>query len=334
MQKTARAGLAVARALRIGSGMTELTLRQVEVIRAVMLAGTIQGAATLLNVSAPGISRLVKHTEDLLGIRLFERKAGLFLPAAEAHAIFEMIHQVHHQIGNLNLAVAALQKGEGMRLSFASAPSIAQFIAARAIRGIRKRFPDLFIDLNILKIEETTDYLLLERGEFVVMSSAIDNPGFDCAPLARGRLVAILPEGHRLAAQADISVHDLAQEDFVGVDPGDPYGEILARPFTEAGITPRHALRGRFAQTVVSLVRHGLGVAIIDEFSVAEVYMPGLVRRPLREPSEISAWVVTKRGRELSSFAEFAIGRFRRELAQVVAGSDTRAGDQGLGGGI
>ena len=59
--------------------MKELTLRQVEVIRAVMMAGTIQGAAKLLNVSAPGISRLVKHTEESLDIRLFERKAGLFV---------------------------------------------------------------------------------------------------------------------------------------------------------------------------------------------------------------------------------------------------------------
>ncbi|MHC2381933.1 DNA-binding transcriptional LysR family regulator [Bradyrhizobium liaoningense] len=32
-----------------------MTLRQVEVIRAVMVTGTIGGAAKLLNVSAPGI---------------------------------------------------------------------------------------------------------------------------------------------------------------------------------------------------------------------------------------------------------------------------------------
>ncbi|WP_199257732.1 LysR family transcriptional regulator [Paracoccus binzhouensis] len=299
--------------------MKELTLRQVEVIRAVMMAGTIQGAAKLLNVSAPGISRLVKHTEESLDIRLFERKAGLFVPSTEAAAIFEMVHQVHRQMENLNTAVASLRKGEDVRLSFASAPSIAQFIAARAIRGIRTRFPDLFIDLNILKIEETSDYLLLERGEFVLMSSAIDNSALSSAPLAHGRLVAIVPEGHRLARQRAISVHDLAREPFVGVDPADPYGEILAQPFREAGIEPRYSMRGRFAQTVVSLVRHGLGVAVIDEFSVAEVYMPGVVRRPLAEPGGITAWVVTKKDRQLSSFAEYAIGRFRRELAAAVA---------------
>ncbi|WCR20370.1 LysR family transcriptional regulator [Paracoccus alcaliphilus] len=299
--------------------MRELTLRQVEVIRAVMMAGTIQGAAKLLNVSAPGISRLVKHTEESLGIRLFERKAGLFVPASEADTIFEMVHQVYRQMENLNTAVASLQKGEDVGLAFASAPSIAQFIAARVVRGVRNRFPDLFIDLNILKIEETVDYLLLDRGEFVVMSSPIDNSALDNELLARGRLVVIVADDHPLAAKSAISVHDLEGEDFIGVDPDDPYGALLAKPFRDAGITLRYAMRGRFAQTVVSFVRHGLGVALIDEFSVAEVYMPGVTRRPLVERAEITAWVVTRKGRHLSSFAEYTIERFRREMATAIA---------------
>lgn len=302
--------------------MKELTLRQVEVIRAVMMTGTIQGAARLLNVSAPGISRLVRHTEETLGLRLFERKAGLFVPASEAAAIFDMVHQVHRQVENLNSVVSSLRRGQDVRLSFASAPSIAQFIAARAIRGVRARFPDLFIDLNVLKIEETADYLLLERGEFVLMSSAIRNAALDSTLLAQGRLVAILPEGHPLAARPAISVHDLASQHLIGVDPADPYGEVLARPFREAGIAPQPMIRGRFAQTVVSLVRHGLGVAIIDEFSVAEVYMSGLVRRPLAEKAQIGAWVVSKKGRAMSSFAKFAIERLQRELTQAIARED------------
>ena len=51
-----------------------LTLRQIEVIRAIMITGTIAGAAKLLNVSAPGISRLMKHTERSLRLKLFERR--------------------------------------------------------------------------------------------------------------------------------------------------------------------------------------------------------------------------------------------------------------------
>ncbi|MCL5778239.1 LysR family transcriptional regulator [Limibaculum sp. FT325] len=298
--------------------MRDLTLRQIEVIRAVMMTGTIAGAAALLNVSAPGISRLLKHTEASLGVRLFERKAGLFIPATEAARVFEQVHQVYEKVENLSFVVGNLRRGRDAGLAFASVPSIAQFIASRALRRVRSRFPELYIDLNILTIEDAVDYLLLERGEFVAMSYAVENPALDCHLLARGEVVAILPHNHPLAGRQSISVHDIADEPLIGVDPSDPYGAIVARPFRDAGIEPRHAIRGRFAQTVVSLVRHGLGVALIDEFSVAEVYMPGLVRVRLSETVEVSAFAMQKRGRVLSSFAEHAIEALRHELSAAV----------------
>lgn len=291
-----------------------MTLRQVEVVRAVMMAGTISGAADLLGVSAPGVSRLVRHTEETLGLRLFERRAGRFVPSVEAGAIFDQLGQIHRDIENLGEVIAALHRGESASLAFASAPSIAQFIAARAVRGIRKRFPELFIDLNILKIEETVDYLLLERGEFVIMSSPVDSAGIESKALVTGCLVAIVPDDHHFAPRGVISIHDLIHEPLIGVDPNDPYGSILHQPFEAAGLTPQYALRGRFAQTVVSMVRHGLGVALIDEFSVAEVYMPGLTRLTLKEFSPITAHVARKKGRRLSSHAEFATTCLRQEL--------------------
>ena len=297
--------------------MSEITLRQIEVIRAVMLRGTISGAAEFLNVSAPGISRLIKHTEETLGIRLFERRAGLFVPSVEASKVFDQIREVYRGVENLQSSIGSLKKGADAALAFASAPSVAQFIAARAIKTVRAQYPDLFIDLNILKIEETIDYLLLERGEFVIMSSFIQNPAVACEALAKGPIVVILPEGHPLAARSQVSVQDLADEPLIGIDPADPYGALMEAPFRAAGVPMRHAMRGRFAQTLVSLVRHGLGVAVIDGFSVAEVYLPGLVRRPLAGAQALTVYAVQKKGRVLSGFADYTIQQFRRELTRA-----------------
>jgi DNA-binding transcriptional LysR family regulator len=301
--------------------MRDLTLRQVEVIRAVMMTGTINGAAEFLNVSAPGISRLVRHTEESLGVRLFERKAGVFVPAREAAPVFDQINQVYDKMAGLTYAVASLKQGRDTELAFASTPSVAQFLAARAVRQIRRRFPDLYIDLNVLKIEEAVDYLLLERGEFVVIGYRFPHPMLDFVPIGTGGLVAIVPEDHPLAAARRVSAAALAEHPLIGVEAGDPYGEITAGPFERAGIGRRLSIRARFAQTVVSLVRHGLGVAVIDEFSVAEVYLPGLVRVPLdpAEQVEISVYAAHKRGRVLSSFADFAIACFREELREATA---------------
>ena len=145
----------------------------------------------------------MKHAEDLLGVRLFERKGGTFLPAPEARAVFDQINEVYAKMEGLETAIGNLGSGESGALAFGSVPSVAQFILARAVVAIRRRYPALFIDLNVLKIEEAVDYLLLERGELVAMSYAFEHPSLAFTELGAGELVAILPEGHPLGAAAE-----------------------------------------------------------------------------------------------------------------------------------
>jgi hypothetical protein len=72
-----------------------LTLRQIEVIRAIMVTGTVGGAARLLNVSSPGISRVMKHAEASVGVKLFSRRGGRYARTPQANAIFNQINSVY-----------------------------------------------------------------------------------------------------------------------------------------------------------------------------------------------------------------------------------------------
>ena len=78
-----------------------LTLRQIEIIRAIMVTGTVGGAARLLNVSSPGVSRAMKHAEVSVGVKLFSRKGGRYSPTTEANAIFSQINGVYDKVEDL-----------------------------------------------------------------------------------------------------------------------------------------------------------------------------------------------------------------------------------------
>ena len=214
-----------------------MTLRQVEVIRAVMVTGTIGGAAKLSNVSAPGISRLVKYTERSLGIRFFQRQNGRYFPTPEAENIFEQINGVYKKVDDLSEIISKIGRGGLSELRIGSVPSISQVMVPRAIERVRRRYPDLGIDINILKLEEAIDYLLLGRGECVAMSYRLEHSGLDFMPLASGELYCIVPPGHELAGRKQVSAAEITRYPLIGIDPNDPYGRIMAEIFA------RHRLR-------------------------------------------------------------------------------------------
>jgi DNA-binding transcriptional LysR family regulator len=200
-----------------------LTLRQIEIIRAIMVTGTVAGAARLLNVSSPGISRVMKHAEASIGVKLFNRRGGRYSPTAQANAIFNQINTVYDRVEDLQFVISRIKRGANSELKIGSVPSIANIMVPRAVADLRKTLPNLLIEVDILKIEDAADYLLLGKGELVASSSKLDHSVLACEPLARGRLKCIVPETHPLARQARVTADEIVRYPLLGVDPNDPY---------------------------------------------------------------------------------------------------------------
>ncbi|MEQ8813449.1 MAG: LysR family transcriptional regulator [Thalassobaculum sp.] len=294
-----------------------ITLRQIEVIRAVMVTGTIAGAARLLNVSAPGISRLMKYTEDTLGFRLFIRRHGRYDPTPEARDVFDLVDTVYRKVGDLQTAIDRMKRGETKELSLGSVPSIANVMVPRAIERLRRRYPQLRIDINILKVEDAVDYLLLRRGEVVAMSYRFDHPIVTFEPLARGRLICVVPESHPLASEESVSARQIVGYPLIGIDPNDPYGSIMARIFTREGLTYDTTIRARFGSTVCSLVAADLGIAVIDQFTVAHGQVSGIRCLEIEEDTGFETYAAHRNDGPLSTYAENFVSTLRDEMRAV-----------------
>lgn len=292
-----------------------LTLRQIEIIRAVMVSGTIAGAARLLGVSAPGISRAMKYIEQSLKIEMFVRKQNRYYPTPEAEDIFEQINGVYKKVDDLRYAVDRLELGHGMRLKIASVPSLSNIMVPRAIRRLKAQYPDLDLDLDVIKVQEAQDYLLLGKTDLAVLSYGFDHPGIEVSSLACGSLRCMVPEGHELAARGRVAAADIARHPLVGVPPADPYGDIMTEVFRRLAIPFDMSMSVRFGVTTIGLVRAGLGVAIIDEFAVAHGVPPGVCILEIEEPTRFEAFYAVRRDRPLSRAAEAFLRLLRDELS-------------------
>ncbi len=298
-----------------------LTLRQIEVVRAIMVTGTIAGAAKLLNVSAPGISRLMKYTEDTLGVRLFNRRHGRYVPTPEARSIFDLLDSVYRKVEDLQFAIDQLGKGKGRELSFASVPSIANVMVPRAVERLRQQFPQLAIDINIVRLDEVVDYLLLARGEVAAVSSRFDHSIIDFAPLATGRLLCVVPIGSAWAGRTSVRPAEIVEHMLIGVEPNDPHGNIITEIFRREGLEYRTNIKARFGTTTSSLVAAGLGIAIVDEFTAAYGMLPGVKCLEIEAQTSFATYAAYRNDVALSVYAEVFVELLRAEM-RATAGID------------
>jgi DNA-binding transcriptional LysR family regulator len=248
----------------------KLSLRQIEVFRAVMVSGSINGASQMLRVSQPSLSRVVKRTEDVLGFTLFERVKGRLIPTKEAGSLLTMIGRVYQQLDELGDAVDRMTRGDTGLFRFGSTGSPGRCLVPAAIASLHRDLPKLTYHVDVLLIDQIIDYLLFQRGECVVSIFPIRHPLVQSKVLGHGNLVGLVPLGHPLAKRRQISVTELAKEFLISFEQETPHGAAVAELFRSASQIPRIGIQIRHIETAIGLVANGAGIAVVDEFAVAD----------------------------------------------------------------
>jgi DNA-binding transcriptional LysR family regulator len=73
-------------------------------------------------------------------------------------------------------------------------------------------------------------------------------------------------------------------------------------------------IRARFGTTVCALVKAGLGVAVIDQFTLAHGAFPDLELLRIVEPTKFETYIAVKRGAPQSLYIEHFIDCLRLEM--------------------
>lgn len=264
-----------------------LSFRQIEVFRAVMITKTVSGAARLLNVSQPGLTRMLHYTQDKLGFSLFERVSGRLIPTQEAILLFEEIEDIHEGIERLDIVIDRLQRGEDMVFRVGASPSLSHHIVPRALGAVRQKFPQLIIQFDVLSLQQIPDFLEKKEGEYTVSVFPVRHPNIVSRELGRLPLVCVLPQDHPLSADKQLKVADIAKEQLISFRANTPHGALIDSAFQEAGVERHVSTYVRFAETACSFVKNGLGVAIVDAFTVQGPIGEGLCVRPIEPIREL-----------------------------------------------
>lgn len=267
-------------------------LRQMEVFRAVMLTGSIKAAAQLLFASQPAVSRIISHTEQTLGLALFNRVKGKLVPTPEGEALYREVDEFYQQAVKVDEFARSLALGPSGTLRIAASPSLSRGLLSRTITQFVERYPNIHVNFRTTLLNSMPQEVLSNKVDLAVSVHPIEHPNLRIEPFTHGRMVCVVPLGHELAQLSAVRLADLARHPVITHDPGIPFGQLVAAACAKAGVELNSRIHIHQSDVACSLARSGAGVAIVDEFTAEGMGWTDLQTLPLVEEIALSPSIV------------------------------------------
>ncbi len=186
------------------------------------------------------VSAGVAALEKELGTVLFERSTKRVALTASGTALLPEALAAIDAVDRVRSSIAETRQGVRGRLRVGIFTNFRFVDLPRMFGEYHREYP--LVDLQLAASATGSTGLAddVRRGRVDVAFMGLprsDLVGFAALELARSRFVAVLPERHRLAERARISLADLAADDWVDSAPGFGNRIVLERAMAVAGIS-------------------------------------------------------------------------------------------------
>lgn len=247
-----------------------MSLLHFAAFRAVMLAGTVSGAAELLGRSQPAVSRLLDRLEDELGIPLFERRRGLVTPTPTARLLLDEIERAYVSLDALRAFAARLARGEGGEVSLAVMPALGISFVPRLIARFRECWPHTKVTLSVRMSAKIEEWAASQQIDCGLAETPFRRSGFRTEIFSDAPYIAAVPRGHRLAGRTRLGPADLQDGPLISWTSFVSARHLLDQALQSSGVRIDAAYETNFSVSAYEMVKDGIGIAVIDPYTAVQ----------------------------------------------------------------
>jgi DNA-binding transcriptional LysR family regulator len=267
-----------------------LDVQRLRVFRAVVASGSVQAAADHLGYTPSAVSQQLSALQRETGLVLFEKAGRGITPTPTAKVLAAESEEVMDGLARLGGVVDHLRDGRTGSMTIGAFSSAAQFWLPQVVKGLRREFPDLVIELSLNELGP--EPARPARRDVDLTTEPADSEGSERPGHRRHVLVeesyrVVAPRGHHLlrAHDAQVPMSALAAVPMIDNDFHETTCSlIVSQAARAAGFTPRYVARSEDHHTALAFVAAGIGVTILPELAVPEG-MAGVDSRELVGPT-------------------------------------------------
>jgi len=298
-----------------------MEIRQLEALMAIVTSGSVTAAGRLLGRSQPVVSRQISDLEHELGFILFARTRPTITLTPQGEDFYQEVRSVLADLQQLEARAQDIAAGQTRPLRIMVTADLAHGILPAALARVDGERPVFQQKLVIEEVlHETVGTALIEgRADIGLINLPIDYEQCRTHWCGRAPCMLALPADHPLAGRETVRLEGLGDTDVITL-----LGRYRMRyHLTNALVRategyPRRHIEASSQLAVISMVRAGLGVALLDPFTARGACMDGVVVRPIDVQIPYMIGVVSHQSRWLPDEALRLIDGLRKYVQQHI----------------
>ncbi len=247
-----------------------MDFQQLRIFRVAAASGGFTKASEQLNLSQSTVSQHMKHLEDSLNCQLFLRVGKRVYLNEAGKLLLNYADKIFSELNNAEMAVRelnTLQRGT-VRLGVGATTLI--YLLPRVLNGYRKKYPQIELIVSTASTESLMQSVSARTLDLaIVMQPVVTGSTLQIDPIMREELVVVIDSKHEIAGKNILTPEDLKRLPFISYLRQTSMRSLVESYFAAAGVEPNVTMELENIEAIKSLVRAGLGAAVLPRCSVA-----------------------------------------------------------------
>lgn len=177
--------------------LLRMTLRQLQVFRAVCEHGSYSRAAEEMALTQPAVSLQIRQLEELVGQPLFEYVGKKLYLTEAAEALKRASSDIFGRLESLDMQLSDLQGSLQGQLNLC-VESSAKYFIPHLFAEFRRQYPEVSLSLTVVNHALVVRRLTQSRDDLMIMSQVPQDMALDFMPFLENPIIAVAPPDHPL----------------------------------------------------------------------------------------------------------------------------------------
>ena len=227
-----------------------MTLRHLEIFRAVCTQESVTQAAERLNMTQPAVSMAIRELETFYGVRLFERMNRRLYITEAGRSLLQYADTVLSQFQE---SVQVLRQGGTRgRCRFGMTVTIGETWLPAILTRLKEKLPELDVEAFIQNSRRTEEMVLQNEIDFALVDNVSSaSRSQRVSPLFRETMAAVCAQGF-LSGQTALPLSELAEQPLLLRESGSGTRSSVDAVFQAAGLKAVPVVEGISASALLS----------------------------------------------------------------------------------